>query len=284
MSLLRLYRLHFIAYIVLFAALFGVLILELSDIVDHPVSDILNWSIFILLIADTLIPMVRYMNSLDRVNTDIEGFLAEQGRFSKRTRGKMRFTIDNNIAVGLIRYERYDEAEALLRYVQPVVVKCPERYRFVWLNNYMSVMIAKRNFTEAYNILAEMEKLFPAIKTMGKKDYAVMRSIIDGARTDILFYQLTEEQLRTTHRDVCQAFYDHCVAAANRADRGAMRESSLTSLKFKAASCLVFLGREGEAKPIFEEIAALDYTFPVVGRTRDYLQTGDTSLLLRTAE
>lgn len=283
MAITRLFPLMYISCWVIIAALFATGVTGIVNYSNGLLFQILMIVEYLLLISVIISAWGKYAGTLDRINTDIEGFIDEQGRYSKRARGSIRYCIDNNLAVGLIRYERYDEAEALLRYANQNVRQCPLRYRYIWLNNYMCTMMAKGNYSEAQNVLAEMEKMFPAVKTFWKKDYAAMRSFIDRAHLELQFIQLSPEQLETTHKELCQKLYEQYVALANRLDNSAMRESSLTSVKFKAAACLVFLGRADDARAIFDEIASLDYTFPIIARTREYLQTGDKSLLVKYA-
>lgn len=262
------------------------IILLIADLVPFIISILIMIICTIFRIGLSKLSWFLYFRSLNRCDTDYQGFLKEQNIYCKNSKLNalsVNNLVEQNKIAGMIYQEDFDAARQELIALGQTLRNADPLAKFQYLSFLLAIDIRQRKFAGAAHFIGEMRQLLSQTTFSGieynDNASAKFESILDGYRTSSEFYQINPDHLSSYDRTTAEKMIE-------KADTmlGFLPETRAFPHYFKLinyhdkALAYVLLDEKEKADPLFEEIAASGFTYPFVSRVKEYQKNGDIHL------
>ena len=273
---------------ILFFAMIGNLFLLVADVLSFPISILIMLICIIFRMGLNKLSWFMYFNSLNRCDTDYDGFMKQQKKYCNKCKKKVRSMntiVEQNKIAGMIYHEDFDNAKKDLIALGKTLAIADPLSKFQYLSFLLAIELHQKKFKGVSHFISEMRELLSQINfsddEYSETSSTKFESILEGYRISNDFYQIDPDNFSSYDKTVAEKMI-------SKADKmlELLPEMKTFPHYFKLinyhdkAVAYVLLNEKEKAEPLFAEIAATDYTYPFVKRVKQYQETGDIHILI----
>lgn len=226
-----------------------------------------------------------YLSSMNTLYEDFDKWYRKQQKIEKRSLSFNRLLVLQNIVYGSLAYEKLDEAALYLEKLGRLTAeKGNPYYNYIYLSRLLRLMEKKHDLSGSDKILYKMYEMLNSPYFPGGSTKSLAIAGFEYLRLEIEFYKRTPEMLRSTDRRIAEQFNAAAKIYCSEITGSLSKVSGYSVLACCyniGLSCAV-MGDMKNAAQYFEYITSSKLNFPLVSRVRNYLSTGDISVLMQT--
>ncbi len=243
-------------------------------------------SVVVLFICSRLSLRLRtklYNESVRLCDNDINAFIAEQDRIFSRASGKNKAMILMNKSLGLIAWERLDEAEQALREAEALKsVKSSRHLQMIVLSRRISIAMRRRNFDKAREYAERQRQLISEMKLDGT---VIEQKYLRAVESNIGKCELLEKIHSSENCEKIAAG----LLEDTKQSLEALNENALfyiylrINLEYTSGLLCYAMGDSSEADRYFRLASEEKAAYPIIQRLKKYLEDKDIRALVENA-
>lgn len=283
--MIKLFKSTFICSIAGYVIIAAAIVLDVLKVIPGWVT--LTAVIVVILLEYLIVfwAMKKYAKLCDMVNTDLNSFIEKHDKLAQRSKQTKMMVYGNTIAA-LLYHERTDEAERRIDLYRQNLQPNDLISRYQCSLYIIALDVLKRDFSQIDFYVNDMKMCMQQIETSKMLGYSTkverrMKLALEQSILEAEFYSRNAQRLRNEDRHIV----DNYLANIGRMYSIAgsivvMKGFYICSLDYESGVAYAVLGEEEKAKSYFTKVAQTNYTYPIVQRAKDYLSTGDLSILI----
>ncbi len=285
--MITLFPLTIILSVILYVILGVVLALDILNFIPFFVTVLVCILVFALQICIVKLAGNMYFKTVERADTDLDGFIAEQEKLALRAkRPNIRNLVESNIIAALIFYERCEEAQERMKILGPQIPPNDFLGRLQYVDFLLSIDMHKGNFSGVDYYLNEMRANLSQIDFsrpgLSEKSRQDLYLTVELYTVNAEFYSRPPERLANEDRQITE----NLISVVHQMEKSIydlklFRNHADLSIWYDLGIAYTILGETEKAKQYFDLIVSKPFHWPQIARVKEYLNTGDINILMK---
>ena len=271
----------------LYVILGVVLALDILNFIPFFITVLICILVFVLQIGIVKLAGNMYFKTVERADTDLDGFIAEQEKLALRVKKpNIRNIVESNIIAALIMYERCEEAQERMKILGPQIPPNDFLSRLQYVDFLLSIDMCKGNFSGVDYYLNEMRANLSQIDFsrpgLSEKSRKNLYLTVELNTVHAEFYSRPPERLANEDRQITMNLISVVQEMEkNIYDLKLFRNHAYLSIWYDLGTAYAILGETEKAKQYFDQINSKQLNYPQIDRVKEYLNTGNINVLMK---